>query len=236
MTGRRAASGGTVGFSRHRSGVRWGEEGPSPTSVERGTRVPSAHRRPDYPLSGCVPAEPDSVSPGGPTVTNSPTRNKSNGPKWDAPVRSVRCTPEPRWVRFARRCGSVLLADYHTNAARATRLRWRARARHTPVAANTSNRCVRRASPEPSPRPGWAEMLSAPRQKPRGPPAFRSLRVTSRRPRTETCASPRVAPAGLATADLSASLSERGWTDCHATKDPRKVSPLSRRKAVVGSG
>ena len=26
--------------------------------------APSAHRRPGYPLSGCVPAEPDSVSPG----------------------------------------------------------------------------------------------------------------------------------------------------------------------------
>jgi hypothetical protein len=33
---------------------------------QRGSRepVPSAHRRPGYPLSGCVPAEPDSVSPG----------------------------------------------------------------------------------------------------------------------------------------------------------------------------
>jgi hypothetical protein len=30
----------------------------------RGPDAPSAHRRPGYPLSGCVPAEPDSVSPG----------------------------------------------------------------------------------------------------------------------------------------------------------------------------
>jgi hypothetical protein len=28
-------------------------------------QVPWTHRRPSYPLSGCVPAEPDSVSPGG---------------------------------------------------------------------------------------------------------------------------------------------------------------------------
>src|SRR5271165_3086088 len=30
----------------------------------QGPDAPSAHRRPGYPLSGCVPAEPDSVSPG----------------------------------------------------------------------------------------------------------------------------------------------------------------------------
>src|SRR5229473_3299993 len=30
----------------------------------QGPDAPSAHRRPSYPLSGCVPAEPDSVSPG----------------------------------------------------------------------------------------------------------------------------------------------------------------------------
>ena len=30
----------------------------------QGSDAPSAHCRPGYPLSGCVPAEPDSVSPG----------------------------------------------------------------------------------------------------------------------------------------------------------------------------
>ena len=29
----------------------------------RGSDAPLAHRRPGYPLSGCFPAEPDSVSP-----------------------------------------------------------------------------------------------------------------------------------------------------------------------------
>src|SRR6266478_4738345 len=35
----------------------------------QGPDAPSAHRRPSYPLSGCVPAEPDSVSPGAESVT-----------------------------------------------------------------------------------------------------------------------------------------------------------------------
>src|SRR5689334_11481834 len=80
----------------------------------RPCEAPSAHRRPGYPLSGCVPAEPDSVSPGGGVVTTTRPRNKSKvtggprrvGPAW--------CTPEPRWVRFACRCGSILLADNQT--------------------------------------------------------------------------------------------------------------------------
>jgi hypothetical protein len=32
--------------------------------TRQGPAAPLAHRRPGYPLSGCVPAEPDSVSPG----------------------------------------------------------------------------------------------------------------------------------------------------------------------------
>ena len=32
--------------------------------TRQGPTAPLAHRRPGYPLSGCVPAEPDSVSPG----------------------------------------------------------------------------------------------------------------------------------------------------------------------------
>src|SRR5215472_6463794 len=76
--------------------------GEGPPAHLRGARgpVPSAHRRPGYPLSGCVPAEPDSVSPGGPTLTNRPRRNKSNDPERPA-LRSVPLNPG----------GSVLLAD-----------------------------------------------------------------------------------------------------------------------------
>src|SRR5215468_3597229 len=85
---------------------------PSPTSVARGARVPSAHRRPGYPSSGCVPAVPDSVSPGGPTVTSTLAWSKSKGLGRADNARLARCTPEPWWVPFARRCGPLLLADY----------------------------------------------------------------------------------------------------------------------------
>src|SRR5215831_16913942 len=96
------------------SGVRWrGGRAPSPTSVERGARVPSAHRRPGYPSPGCVPAAPDSVSPGGPTVTSTLAWSKSKGLGRADNARLARCTPEPWWVPFARRCGPLLLADYH---------------------------------------------------------------------------------------------------------------------------
>ena len=43
-----------------------GKPGPRPPTWEGAFLgdAPWAHRRPGYPLSGCVPAEPDSVSPG----------------------------------------------------------------------------------------------------------------------------------------------------------------------------
>lgn len=37
---------------------------PDDDNAERGPRAPLVRRRPGYPLPGCVPAEPDSVSPG----------------------------------------------------------------------------------------------------------------------------------------------------------------------------
>ena len=43
----------------------------------QGPDAPSAHRRPGYPLSGCVPAEPDSVSPGNARVISAATRGKA---------------------------------------------------------------------------------------------------------------------------------------------------------------
>jgi hypothetical protein len=52
-----------VDFLRHGSGVRR-HQGKTPDGFHhQGPDAPSAHRRPGYPLSGCVPAEPDSVSP-----------------------------------------------------------------------------------------------------------------------------------------------------------------------------
>src|SRR4051812_29287580 len=44
------------------SGVRWVRK--SPGHFCPGQMRPSAHRRPGYPLAGCSPAEPASVSPG----------------------------------------------------------------------------------------------------------------------------------------------------------------------------
>jgi hypothetical protein len=67
-----------VDFLRHDSGDRWRMARSSPTSVERGSSEPSVHRRPGYPLSGCVPAEPDSVSPGEKTITRKPAANQLN--------------------------------------------------------------------------------------------------------------------------------------------------------------
>ena len=44
----------------------------------QGPDAPSAHRRPGYPLSGCVPAEPDSVSPG--SIRLAPTEQRGKPP------------------------------------------------------------------------------------------------------------------------------------------------------------
>jgi len=52
-------------FRRNVSGVRWSAIKTAPDNHHRQRPdASSAHRRPGYPLSGCVPAEPDSVSPG----------------------------------------------------------------------------------------------------------------------------------------------------------------------------
>ena len=58
-------------FLRHGSGVQWLINlcavvyNAAPGNLSRqGPDAPLAHRRPGYPSSGCVPAEPDSVSPG----------------------------------------------------------------------------------------------------------------------------------------------------------------------------
>jgi hypothetical protein len=74
----------------------------------RGAKYLVVHRRPDYPLAGCVPAEPASVSPGDGNVT------KRHGEKQGQPCkRGVnQYTPEPRWARFGCRGGSLLDADY----------------------------------------------------------------------------------------------------------------------------
>jgi hypothetical protein len=57
-------------FRRYISGVRLPAMKTAPDNDHRQRPdASSAHRRPSYPLSGCVPAEPDSVSQGSSNVS-----------------------------------------------------------------------------------------------------------------------------------------------------------------------
>jgi len=54
------------------------ETDPRPQVMGGGSlETPLAHHRPGYPSSGCSPAEPDSVSPGLPTVADAVGANKA---------------------------------------------------------------------------------------------------------------------------------------------------------------
>ena len=65
-------------FRRHISGVRWPTiKAASDNNRRQRPDAPSAHRRPGYPSSGCVPAEPDSVSPGNHTLASMATTCKN---------------------------------------------------------------------------------------------------------------------------------------------------------------
>ena len=65
-------------FQRHISGVRLIKtKMASDNNCWQRPDALSAHRRPGYPLSGCVPAEPDSVSPGNPTLSSKSTIRKN---------------------------------------------------------------------------------------------------------------------------------------------------------------
>ncbi len=57
--------------------------------------VASAHRRPGYPSSGCVPAGPDSVSPGGRNLSPNGLRVE-RWARWAAPLLPVFFFPEQR--------------------------------------------------------------------------------------------------------------------------------------------
>jgi hypothetical protein len=46
----------------------------------RGAKYLVVHRRPDYPLAGCVPAEPASVSPGNGKVIKKPEEKQGQAP------------------------------------------------------------------------------------------------------------------------------------------------------------
>jgi hypothetical protein len=70
-------------FRRNISGVRWPAMKTAPDNYHRQRPdASSAHRRPGYPLSGCVPAEPDSVSPGNHTLAaRSRVRKDASAPE-----------------------------------------------------------------------------------------------------------------------------------------------------------
>jgi hypothetical protein len=69
---------GPQDFRRHISGVRYSAIAKAPDNYHRQRPdALSAHRRPGYPLSGCVPAEPDSVSPDNHTLAPMHTIGKN---------------------------------------------------------------------------------------------------------------------------------------------------------------
>ena len=86
------------------SGVRpAGEEGgPAIPCEGRGQGAPSAHRRLGYPLSGCVPAEPDSVSPGAVIVPRRPTSFQAPLDTVAMPQKSIPFAGNARGARFSR--------------------------------------------------------------------------------------------------------------------------------------
>jgi hypothetical protein len=85
-----------AGFSRHDSGVQWCEKKMAPDDLgHQGPDAPLAHRRPEYPSSGCVPAEPDSVSPG---TCSLPYWHDS---RQKAPQSGVQKIPQPKIRREA---------------------------------------------------------------------------------------------------------------------------------------
>jgi hypothetical protein len=78
-------------FLRHSSGVRWREAKRSLATVVARDQM---HRRPGYSLSGCVPAEPDSASPG---TLSLPGRGLREQPPSDTGVMPRKS------IRFGRR-------------------------------------------------------------------------------------------------------------------------------------
>jgi hypothetical protein len=76
-------------FQRHISDVRLSEtKMASANNCRQRPDALSAHRRPGYPLSGCVPAEPDSVSPGNLTLSSKSSIRKNLSDTGAMPIKS----------------------------------------------------------------------------------------------------------------------------------------------------
>src|SRR5208337_4930072 len=66
--------------------------------------TPSAYLRPSYPLAGCSPAEPTSVSPGEQSIAERRQRSKINQ---ELPVRKAGKSVAKEWPFFVQRMGST---------------------------------------------------------------------------------------------------------------------------------
>ena len=87
-------------FRRHISGVRWpAMKMASDNNCRQRPDAPSAHRRLGYPSSGCVPAEPDSVSPSNHTLASMHTICKNLSDTGVMPEKSI-CFLKQQRSRF----------------------------------------------------------------------------------------------------------------------------------------
>src|SRR5208337_4179143 len=79
----------------------------------QGPDAPSAHRRPGYPLSGCVPAEPDSVSPGRVRLASTEQCGKPPSDTGVMPQKILlsRC-PTEKWPKVTHSLGRRALFPY----------------------------------------------------------------------------------------------------------------------------
>src|SRR5277367_6348707 len=68
------------------------------------SQTPSAYLRPSYPLAGCSPAEPASVSPGEKAIPQGCRRCKINQ---ELPVRKAGKSVAKEWPFFVQRTGST---------------------------------------------------------------------------------------------------------------------------------
>src|SRR6266851_5231564 len=81
-----------------------GRERRGPWSDDARDQAPSAYLRPSYPLAGCSPAEPTSVSPGEKSIPQACRRCKINQ---ELPVRKPGKSVAKEWPFFVQRMGST---------------------------------------------------------------------------------------------------------------------------------
>src|ERR1700685_2417469 len=85
-----------------------GRERRGPWSNDTRGQAPSAYLRPSYPLAGCSPAEPTSVSPGEEAIPQACPGCKINQ---ELPVRKAGKSVAKEWLFFVQRMGSTSACD-----------------------------------------------------------------------------------------------------------------------------